>query len=709
MVVPFETMMEENLVKTKTKPRRLLMSILTFIFMAVVCFFVESHAYFDSGRRVAMNDLEYVFFFLGTLLTMAAYLWAAFRFYKVKPHFLILLFALVFFVDAAIGIFFYQGFYVGGQLVYLATLKEDFRYLGNVFVEAFGVYVVFAIMPQVIRGSYPFRLFFQAFVLLIFGAILYSFVAEWSIYQYIFANGSFENAYTVPKSFTTNRNIYGMMLFLGIVSEAYLISYRPRFWRWLIILFFSFNLFMTLSKTACAVGFFFIPCFFIYRFFCTLRLHKKRNIIVGCSVLAFAVLIVVLNLLNVIATALPKLDTFFRSALELMSESAPTSFEVRVEQWAIVYAELAKSPETLIFGFGDYNFQKVLDALFQIPSTQAFAPLDSSYVTVLAKFGYFGIVLYAGILVFLYYYIIKSILAKSRAWFYYLLTFFCIAAFSVTESHLFLGFNSQSLMLFMVLVLPLLNENTLRAHPEAEAADVAAGTLDETIDFSKVASSDVIRISYFVLMPLFSLLFVLAYCAAPLFGFSGYASVPTLCSLVLFFVFLPLLIGGLFRLRKKNRPLFFVLLPFSVGYGVFTAVAPLLSGDDQFVYAGMTLGVVLFLFLLCSRNLLHIAEILRISWPYLGLFIALQSLMVILSHFFPDQLTPTLMVAYLGLDIVVWLFFFVVVPPDQTEDWLLLALWDAFEIRQCRHVNKREYQDKKYWKRQVKETPVEPA
>jgi hypothetical protein len=197
--------------------------------LAIGCFFVENHAYFNSGTRVAMNDTEFWLSYVGTISDVCGYLTVAKRFAHAKVNWIVVAFIILFAIDGLLGVTLYPGYVKDGSVVYLATVNEDFRFLASLSVEVFGVYLGVRhrapghpwqhLVPDPYGDVHrdPLRCRLAGLI----GKSSTS-TSTCSITAPSIRSRPF------PKSWTTNRNVYGMMLFMGIACEGYLLSYRPR-------------------------------------------------------------------------------------------------------------------------------------------------------------------------------------------------------------------------------------------------------------------------------------------------------------------------------------------------------------------------------------------------------------------------------------------------------------------------------------------------
>ena len=149
-----------------SKPRYVLLFVLLIVTVAIDCFFVENHAWFNNGARNEPNIYEYYFLFALCLLMSSAFIFACHKMGKAKVSYPFLIMTGLLFIGDVIAIAFFPGIYDTGELMYLPTLAEKTRYLFGFSITCLGLYCVCGLAPQILRNKSAMDVFFVLLVLL---------------------------------------------------------------------------------------------------------------------------------------------------------------------------------------------------------------------------------------------------------------------------------------------------------------------------------------------------------------------------------------------------------------------------------------------------------------------------------------------------------------------------------------------------------------
>jgi hypothetical protein len=674
----------------KTKPRLLVIVFMALLF-AFGVFFSESRTYFNPVARSAMNDLEYGISVLCVALLFAAFFIFIRRYYKIRFNLPVFLFVLALFLGDAIAIFCFPGVYDTGELVYMPTIAQQLRYVLTYSVVCLSLYCIFAVFPQLIDSFSAWNLAFYVLIALSFVAIIFSYAIEWRIYLYILRNGGAQDAYAVPSSFTTNRNIYARLILYGLIAEAYLQCQNPRWWRWIIQLFFLGNIFFTLSKTTIAVALLFMFLFYLYRFFKTLKAHALRN----------GIIFVVLALIVFGGTALffsgkmldwfPYINKVFVIVVGSFQDTFDSSTLIRVYNWTDILQALYVSPISFTFGFGAYALQDVLSSLvFSFGRDQV--PLDSAYVTIIAKNGLFGAVLYLVLVGFLFALILKSIKRKSSFGFLYLIILVVYAVLGISESVYCMDFVSTCTVSQILFVIPLLIEQHLANHPEIDLArqkDYVTPRKE-----SKLFRSFANRFRSIEFLSVFpcSVLTVAFHFSSQLFFLTPYQATWWEVSIILLAVFLPFCLTSLLYFwEAKPRAAFVFALSVLALALLVLFVGPwidLVAKYASLIFLGLFAFAVLY-FAFSGGY-----AVIEPLFPALGYNLLYQAVFLSISYLisYSNQATPYLLLADVAFGCSLWLLAFIAFPvrkilgsfPDE---------WDHFENRLFRYRVKLDIRD----------------
>ena len=281
--------------KAQPKYVYVLMGAVLAVMFIVGAFFEEGIAFFDPVYTTQMSDIEYYLSFVVVLIVVGIFLFMAHRYYSIRLNWWFFSFALALFLSNLIAILIFPSIVQGfGEdslghvypFVYLLTDSRRVRFILTFGVACLYLYLIFAVVPKVLRNSRQLSLYFVGCVAVSLIAIIWSYVFEFKVYQSYFDSSITPNINTVAMSFFNNRNTYGTMLLLGICSCAFLQNQSRHWWYYLLMGFLSVNLAFVLSKTSMILAMIFLPAFLLYRYIFTVKAHPlKNNIVLGIFLL----------------------------------------------------------------------------------------------------------------------------------------------------------------------------------------------------------------------------------------------------------------------------------------------------------------------------------------------------------------------------------------------------------------------------------------
>jgi hypothetical protein len=655
--------------------RRFWMLLLTVALFGLLFYLSESIAYLNDGRRLPMLDSEYCYLFAATLFLEIIYVFSAIRFYhvKIKPFFLALFSIL--FVGGLVAALYNPGITTEGAGSYFPTFSERARSIATSGAVSIGLYILFAVMPEVLRGRFLFKGFCVIFVVVVFIAIIYSLGKDREFYSFLIDNGYFKGPYEVPQSWTTNRNVYAMMIFMGMICECYLHEQHPHWWRWLIILFFAANELFILSKTVLFVIVFFLPIYYIYRVIRVFKKHKVRDILTVLAIIAIIIAVSVLYFTGIIDRYAFNLARFFGSLSTMIADTATNSFQIRAGIWRRGIEALSSDNVWFAFGWGAGLWQGRLNAIFKVP----FEPCDSSYVTTLFQYGLLGLAIYLCMLGYILVQMILMIKHHHRSGFFFLIYLASYLAFSVTESHVLVNFGSQGSMIFASMILPVLVVNNNDKHKDL---------IDHELDKKETKKTLIIRFNVYPLdvyqNALIKTTFPFAAVATLLFAFGKafsfftyQSSVLAICALSLFYLVLPFDISALHAFVRLGRS----KVAWWSGLLFFGAFAALLAGF--FLHPAGFYAFFGFVFLSIPEIALlggypsFKAALRRSTSMWLAYFLSLA--LTIFTVAFVSPFTPQMLYSLLAFDLLIYLFALLCRRHIDNTDWYYLARWDEIE------------------------------
>lgn len=394
------------------KQKNLLTNILFWVAMIFMAYFAENVVIFDlSNFQRAFTLLEYILLFAGIVIILGYYFYCEHKYNNLNANWILIVILLIVVVGASIGIFmtpetqFFETTEIIDEVeaivikTYATSLIDKIKSFLFVLVAAVGVYIQIIIMPRLIsfRRYVLFLMYIIVTVSLISAFV--SYILDFDSYVHLYQHGL--RGYVHPQSFVFNRNMYALMLLLGMLALYVIISYLPKWYNYVFLIFIFVNIFFTFSKAAIGIAFITFIVHFIYRMIATFKRSKIRNII-------FLVIVGIAAICGVLLIPFPifmEVQLFNearRFILEYYVELGVGSYDGRTEIWDSVIS--LSSGLHFWFGRGLINFGKIL--YFH---TGEIGPRGVSnyfshngFLEILGQWGIIGLVLYClGILAIL--------------------------------------------------------------------------------------------------------------------------------------------------------------------------------------------------------------------------------------------------------------------------------------------------------------------
>ena len=340
-----------------------LMGIAIAFMFTIGAFFEEGVAFFDPIYTTIMSELEYYLSLIAVLLSVGIFLFLVHRYYTIKINWIFLSIAMMLVICNAIAVLAFPSIYetVGMDAktgdtfpaVYFVTNSERLRFIITFAVTCLYLYLIFAVVPKVLRNSKQLTIYFYGGVVVVFVSIIWSFIFENSIYRAYFDPSMTPTLSTVVESFYNNRNSFGTMIVIGICACGYLQCQSHHWWNYLIMAFFSLELFFVLSKTSMLLVSIFWVAFLIYRYVLTIKAHPIRNNIILGIVLAIAGFWTWFVASSNIQQA-PTLNKIFTNFVDAITDTSEDTMSSRANIWKLCIQEL-NNPFRVIFGMKPYE------------------------------------------------------------------------------------------------------------------------------------------------------------------------------------------------------------------------------------------------------------------------------------------------------------------------------------------------------------------
>jgi hypothetical protein len=468
---------EENNTKQATKTIPYLFVFLTLIaYLAVTAFLEEEIAFFDPIYTSLMNDWEYFLTLACSLLLGVFMVYLSIKLFKVKPNYVFIFIGIFLLVIDAVAIFsFPSGHFISpndSSIVYTLTTMERIRHFASWFASLLAIYILLVITPKITIGSKAWDIVFFGLIAFSLVAIVHSYITEYDLYQKILDPSiGFQNSYA-PISFTNNRNTFGFVLLLGIMSCAYLHSVRHWWWTFFISLFLFANEFFIMSKTViiCSILFYFLYLLWLY--VSTLKKHPVRNnITLISSIVLF---------LSIALCSNAEINPFFASINKFigrvyfeMNDVGHATFGARIEIWKTIYGFMTSNGNTILwFGVGDHNLEQLLNVVIAEGHPGPLFYAHSAFFDIFGRLGICGVVIYIALLAYGFVIIFRCIKNKQKGSWISLFMFITLIIQGISETTSFLNMNSKSVIILVMCYVPALtNMYRLKHGSEAMTLD----------------------------------------------------------------------------------------------------------------------------------------------------------------------------------------------------------------------------------------------
>ena len=449
------------------------------------------------------------------------------------------------------------------EICYQGTIKnvtfsfenKTYFLIGS-FLSYFFFYLFIYVIPRSFYYRKQFKWIIYLFLLFLVAGLIYSYVVEFNNYLNFFTNLSSGDIYSATvMSFFGHRNVYGLVLFLGIISLIYLHYLDKKFYWYILITFLCLNMVFTMSKTPILLTAFVIVCYLLMRFFFSYQKHKKRNLITFA--IFFILIAVVLTLVIVGGYIQIPYISKVSNALKDIFYSGSNTFNSRLDIWINTFDLFTSHLLNMMFGFGFGVFDHLLYA-YQgiIPGAELTSNIHNGYLMLVSQGGIVLFVAFILVIIYLVYVIIKMFkIDKDLS---LMSLFFLIASlgYMMMESRAIIFTNSPD-MIYLSLIAtspllaayyhynhPLINEE-IRYSGKEFLKQKSAITFQEEFSLAKFLM--------YLLTPFVGTYYGFIYHLSETFGYSESLLYSIGGILIFIYLFLPFISQILYDFSKKKR------------------------------------------------------------------------------------------------------------------------------------------------------------
>ena len=275
-------------------------------------------------------------------------------------------------------------------------------------------------------------------------SIGWSLIYEFDVYKFYFdITRSASSSVPVAASCYNNRNTYATVLLLGICAISLIHSDNPRFWNYILLFGFYFELFFVISKTGILVSTFFLVLYVFYRFAVNVRYHRLRAGLGLTLFIASFTSIFIIGELQLLSrdTAFMKLYMNFVNAMN--TQIGSEFLDYRTEIWINSFNYLFDtSPHMAIFGVGEINALKLLREMWQRYEVD-FYYTHNGFVHQIFAGGFLRLGVYLIVLVYYCYIVICNAVKGRRTAVTYLFVALAFLGHGLTETTSLIGTDSS--------------------------------------------------------------------------------------------------------------------------------------------------------------------------------------------------------------------------------------------------------------------------
>lgn len=321
---------------------------------------------------------------------------------------------------------------------------------------------------------------FAAVVLFVLGITIYSVIKEYSVYEYIANRKITEpSKFSLIKSIFMNANMYSGMLLMGIASAIGLNYFKKNPLSYIAIIGFSIIQIFVNSISGVIISLTLVVVYFAIEIFNNFKDKKKYAYL---SLFAYVVPLVTLVILFCLAQGyeIPVLSNFCRFMYGALSNSDFKTITQRTITWGKCGEFVATHPLQLIFGLGLNNTNRVIGGLVYDTHKTVIKNYTLSahngFVQLLMDFGIVGLLVFAFLVGYYFYMIIRLMKKHYRFALVFLIIGLAYFGYAIGESIIAFIPSAQGILIGILFYMPVFNKYKHLKNTEI---------VNDVIDFNK--------------------------------------------------------------------------------------------------------------------------------------------------------------------------------------------------------------------------------
>ncbi|MBO4856572.1 MAG: O-antigen ligase family protein [Bacilli bacterium] len=297
-------------------------------------------------------------------------------------------------------------------------------------------------------------------------SVIYSLATEMNVYIAIFKGDEVRNLSI--DSFYGNKNYYGGILFIGILTCFIANYYRPRL-HWYILICALYVILVStaavLPSLICTIA---VPVYLLEEIVRFGLKHKWKYFVFAIIALMLLFALIILFYWGTTHSwkGFIGLDTYISQTFQAKDF---LTYSGRTQIWQTVIPLCFDSPIHMIFGHGFMLSEKLLVAVTGAMYNRAdgVKTTHNGYLEIMFDYGAIGLIVHV-LLVCYFIYCAIRLLMEKRIHFVFVYSFvvLCCAAFNFCESSSFFDIGVKEIYMTMVFMMPVIAEYKMSRHPE---------------------------------------------------------------------------------------------------------------------------------------------------------------------------------------------------------------------------------------------------
>ena len=338
---------------------------------------------------------------------------------------------------------------------YHLSMEDRIHFLLSSILLLLFLYDTIVIIPKTYKYKRTQFVFYYFILSLCFIAIICSLILESNVYKDIFKLNLSYWKLNGLASFLGTKNVFGTLLFFGIISSLLLENYTKNFVYFIFALILYVFTIFSFCKTSVAVGIFLILSYVLFAILSNLKNKKRRNVFLVILLLMITAFLVILLSKNNPISNLFRIN--IKELFTRIKDDDSGTFYNRILMQERIFSLLLSNPTFFIFGIGNYQFYHAAFFTADILVVDIWHPHNAIFMA-LGEGGIIRLAAYILLTLYLIKILIKSIFkSKNKDAILFLLLLIAFEIRSISEPDYFLSSTWVSIVFSFLILIPILS------------------------------------------------------------------------------------------------------------------------------------------------------------------------------------------------------------------------------------------------------------